>query len=319
MMISYNTQTAQPAARQAIVSEVRKWVLPVVTFVLVLVNQYLIPFDGGVATAIAASLIVLAGIPHGTLDVEIAASRVGRQKAGDKIKIISAYIAGAAGMAVLWAVSPPVSLILFLVLSIAHFGADWRTEGDGFFALTIGWALIAMPALSHPEAVASLFEILTGDRSGGTIAAILACTAVPALCGSLIFAAKAVKNEDQLNGFNVLACLVAAALLPPLVGFAVFFCGLHSPRHLAEAIHQSGSMPRGQKALRGVAVMALSLGIGAVLFGSFEPVSIDSGIVRTAFTLISILTVPHFILEQLSNRLSAEPTANSALQKQQCD
>jgi beta-carotene 15,15'-dioxygenase len=204
-------------------------------------------------------------------------------------------------------------------MSIVHFGADWRTEGDGFFALTIGWALIAMPALSHPEAVAAIFDTLTGDESGGVIAAILACTAVPAICGSLIFAAKAIKDKDALNGVNVIACLVAAALLPPLVGFAVYFCGLHSPRHLAEAIEQSGSMPRGEKALRVLAVAALSLGTGAILFGSYESVSIGSGIVRTAFVLISILTVPHFILEQLSDRLPRGPKNQLLMQKQQHD
>jgi beta-carotene 15,15'-dioxygenase len=293
---------AQPIAREAAFSDIQKWVLPLATVALILANQYFLPIDGWLATAIAASLIVVTGIPHGTLDVEIAASRFGRQKAGDKIKIIGGYIACAAVMATLWAVFPPLSLILFLILSIVHFGADWRTEGDGFYALTVGWALIAMPALSHPEAVAALFETLTGDQSGAVIAAILACTSIPAICGSLIFAAKAIKSEDQVNGINVISCLVAAALLPPLVGFAVFFCGLHSPRHLAEAIHQSGSMPRGEKAVRALAVMALSLGTGVLLFGLYEPISIDSGIIRTAFVLISILTVPHFILEQLSDR-----------------
>jgi beta-carotene 15,15'-dioxygenase len=108
-----------------------------------------------------------------------------------------------------------------------------------------------------------------------------------------------------LNGIDNLSCFVAAALLPPLAGFAIFFCGLHSPRHLAEAVRQAESMPHDEKLLRGAAVMALSLGAVALLFGIQRPISVDAGIVRTAFVLLSILTVPHFILEQLTDNSAA--------------
>jgi hypothetical protein len=56
--------------QSAAASGVRTWILPVVTALLVLANHYLLPIDGGVATAVAASFIVLTGIPHGTLDVD---------------------------------------------------------------------------------------------------------------------------------------------------------------------------------------------------------------------------------------------------------
>ena len=273
--------------------------MPLGTAAMVLADFHWGGLSGPTATAIAAALILLCGVPHGTLDVEIAAARFGRQGRGDKLKITAAYAGCAAAVAALWAILPSLALVVFLILSIIHFGADWRTGVDPFFAMMVGWALIAIPALAHPAQVATIFETLTGDGHGSTIAALLACTAVPALLGSVLFAFQRFKRAQIPGGVDVMCCLVAALVLPPLAGFAVFFCGLHSPRHLAEALRQSGPASNTSKAIVGGAVMALSCGAAALIFLADRTVPVDSGVIRTAFVLLSILTVPHFILEQM--------------------
>jgi len=64
----------------------------------------------------------------------------------------------------------------------------------------------------------------------------------------------------------VLACITAALFLPPLVAFAVFFCGLHSPRHMADALRETGDLSKLKKASIVAAVSALSLGLGVLMF-----------------------------------------------------
>ncbi len=280
-------------------ARIRGLLMPLGTAGLILADIYWGGLDGPTATAIASALILLCGIPHGTLDVEIAAIRFGRHGWGGKLKITAAYAGCAAAMAALWAILPSLALVVFLVFSIIHFGADWRTGVDPFFAIMVGWALIALPALAHPAQVATIFETLTGDGHGSTIAALLACTAIPALLGSLLFGFHSFKRTQNLIGLDVVCCLIAVVALPPLVGFAVFFCGLHSPRHLAEALRQSGPASNGRKAIIGGAVMALSCGAAVLIFLADRTAAVDSGVIRTAFVLLSILTVPHFILEQL--------------------
>ena len=279
--------------------QLRRWFMPLGTAVLMLAHFNLGGLNGSTATAIASALILLCGVPHGTLDVEIAAMRFRRHGRSGKLKITVAYVGCAAAMAALWAILPSLALVVFLILSIIHFGADWRTGVDPFFAMMVGWALIALPALAHQAQVAAIFETLTGDGHGGTIAALLACTAIPALLGSLLFGFQAFERAQSLSGLDVMCCLIAALVLPPLAGFAVFFCGLHSPRHLAEALRQSGPASNGTKAIIGGAVMALSFGATALIFFADRTASVDAGVIRTAFVLLSILTVPHFILEQL--------------------
>jgi beta-carotene 15,15'-dioxygenase len=272
-------------------------ILPAITFALILVDRYVAGMEKATATAIASLLILLIGIPHGTLDVEIALERFKRHGLSARLGAISVYILAALAMWAVWSVMPSLALISFLILSIVHFAFDWDGNGERFFATTVGWALISVPALAHPHAVASIFEMLTIDTNGSTIAALLACTAIPAFFGSVMFAAKAFECSDYANGINVLTCLAAAIVLPPLVGFAVFFCGLHSPRHLGEAIRNAGAASRLEKIVRASAVMALALAAAALLFISQKSISIDADVIRVAFVLLSILTVPHFILE----------------------
>jgi beta-carotene 15,15'-dioxygenase len=275
----------------------RLWILPFSAGCLILADALFVGMNSVQMTMVAALFIVIVGVPHGTLDVEIAATRFGKSNVSSKIAILAGYLACAAGMALCWMVAPAIALSLFLIISIVHFGLDWRGGADPFLAMMVGWALIALPALSHPQEVCDIFAILTGSPTGSTISALLACAAAPAALGSLVFAYWAFKNNERQNAVDVIACMVAAVFLPPLVAFAIFFCGLHSPRHMAEALRESAGISSAKKGVIIAAVFLLSLGLGVLLFMGQSDLQVESGVIRTAFMLISILTVPHFVLE----------------------
>jgi beta-carotene 15,15'-dioxygenase len=278
--------------------KLRLWALPILTVSLIFLH-FFVGLGTSHITMIAATAIVLAGIPHGTLDVEIAANRFGLSGLSEKLAIIVAYAGCALAMIFLWQNAPELALTGFLIISIIHFSADWRGGAEPFLAMMVGWALIALPSLSHPQAVAAIFEMLTGNQNGQTIAALLACSAVPATLGSLVFSYWTFKNGDNKSAADVISCLVAALFLPPLIAFAVFFCGLHSPRHMLDAMHETGAMSFTTKLAIIIAVTGLSVGLGALLFAGFETMQLDAAVIRTGFVLLSTLTVPHFILEHL--------------------
>jgi Brp/Blh family beta-carotene 15,15'-monooxygenase len=278
--------------------KLRLWALPILTAVLLILDA-----SAGLGTPqitmIAAMAIVLAGIPHGTLDVEIAAVRFGLSGRPKKLAIIAAYISCALAMILLWRHAPELALCGFLIISIVHFSADWRGGVDPFLAMMVGWALIALPALSHPYAVAAIFEMLTGNENGQTIAAILACASVPAALGSMVFAYWTFQQGDLKTAVDVMCCLIAALFLPPLIAFAVFFCGLHSPRHMKDALRETGGLSPTKKAAIIAVVTGLSVGMGALLFADYDASALDVAVIKTGFVLLSTLTVPHFILEHL--------------------
>jgi beta-carotene 15,15'-dioxygenase len=286
----------------------RLWALPILTLCLILLNQLGQGLDTATVTAIAALAILVAGIPHGTLDIEIAANRFGKSDRLSKLMITAAYIGCGALMLALWSSRPEIALVAFLVISIFHFGADWRGIVDPFLAAMVGWALIALPALSHPAQVAAIFDMLTGNQNGAMIAALLACTSVPATLGTFVFIYGVYRKGDMLFVVDVLSCIVAALLLPPLIAFSVFFCCLHSPRHMAEAIIEAGALSLAKKGLIIVMVFALSIGLGVLFFIEQDNAVLDVGVIRTAFVLLSTLTVPHFVLEQIMARKSEPST-----------
>lgn len=286
----------------AAVSVLRLCVLPAVTFGLVVVSLLYGPLSSAAFTAVCALAIAVFGVPHGTLDVEIAALRYGLVGRIDRLKIIAAYVACTAAIAGLWWLAPEFALCLFLFVSILHFSRDWYGAADPFLSLMVAWALVATPALTRPAEVAVIFDMLTGNQNGRIIADLLACACVPALLGCLTFAFWSFQNGAVQTGVEVLTCLVATLFLPPLLAFAVFFCGLHSPRHMADALQETGAISRTKKIAIIAAVFLLSAAGGVMLLAGQGQVPVETGIIRSALILISILTMPHFTLESLAWR-----------------
>lgn len=291
---SYNQPT-----EAAVTNPLRRWALPVLTAALVLTDLVLGPLNSMNWTALAALAIAVCGLPHGTLDVEIAALRFGAAGAVARLKILAIYLSCAALMALCWWQVRELALTLFLILSIIHFSQDWRGRAEPFLALLVAWTLVALPALTKPAEVAAIFNILTGNQHGSVIAAVLACATAPALVGSVVFVYWSYHNGDRQNAVDVVCCLVAALLLPPLLAFAIFFCGLHSPRHMAEALRETGAIPPWKRFAIIGSVFLLSVALGILLLIGQNHAEIGAGVIRSAFMLISILTVPHFLLEQV--------------------
>jgi beta-carotene 15,15'-dioxygenase len=279
--------------------KLRLWALPLITAILILIDQFGFGFNENQLTVAAALFIVIAGIPHGTLDVEIASKHFGHSTLSGKTAIIAAYLGVSVLMLLLWILLPEAAWVSFLVISIIHFGKDWRDGVDPFLAMMVGWALVSLPALSHPSGVGAIFEMLTGNSNGMIIAQLLACASVPAVLGSLVFAYWAYTQKDFKSAIEVVSCMIASIFLMPLVAFAIFFCGLHSPRHMAEAMRDTSSISPIKRAVVIAAVFALSIGMGVLFFLGQGNVAVDTGLIRTAFVLISTLTVPHFLLEHI--------------------
>jgi Brp/Blh family beta-carotene 15,15'-monooxygenase len=277
----------------------RLFALPAATMLLIIIDRFWAGMNSTHANMLAAVAIVLAGIPHGTLDVEIAAAHFGQKGIAGKAMIIASYLGCAAAMVLLWVLIPELALVSFLIISIVHFSRDWRGGVDPFLAMMVGWALVALPALASPDDVATIFAALTGNQNGAIIGALLGAASVPAALGSLVFAYWAFSHDDKQSALEVIACIAAALLLPPLIAFAVFFCGLHSPRHMANALRETGTLSFVKKAAIIAAVSALSLGLGVLMFLYQGDIPADMGVIRSAFVLISTLTVPHFILEHI--------------------
>lgn len=252
--------------------------------------------DGGAATAIACALLLLTGLPHGALDIELIAG----ERTGDTPSVhalVAVYLGLAAAMLVLWWMAPVLALVAFLLTAVVHFAEDWEEAGTPL-ALGTATALLCAPSLGHHAALAAVFVDLCGDPRAVLVADGLLMLAPVALCVALVCAGRQVTLGRVPHGVATVATLAAMTTLPPVVGFAVFFCALHSPRHLAEAwrtsVRRSGLPARSLAIVLTLTLAAL--GIAAALY-ALEPRDVwSASAVAAAFMTLSILTVPHMAL-----------------------
>ena len=158
---------------------------------------------------------------------------------------------------------------------------------------------IVLPVF-HSAEVSQLFIILAGPN------AILLMDALsPALMiwlvATFIYASVGLASRQYgaaLFELSVLAFLVW--LLPPLAGFAVYFCAVHSRRHFtsiwtAMQMYISRRFILFSGGILTLASWAMGAGlyIGQTSSGNF---SADEAFIRTVFILLASLTVPHMLL-----------------------
>ena len=278
----------------------RLWPLAIIAGAVFCSGVIFPAIDSSLMATAAAVAILLIGIPHGTLDIEIAVMRLSRSDARTRSVVLATYLACAGTMAICWLVAPALALALFLAVSIVHFGRDWRGGAPPLLATMVGAATIGLPALAHPAEVAAIFNLLAGDRGGSMLTALLAAAAIPSAVGAVVYVWMAWSAGYIRRAVEAAITIAAAILLPPPVGFAVFFCLLHAPRHMADALRETAALSSSKQAAIIAAVSALSLAGGVLLFLAHPDGATEPGVVRTAFMLIAILTMPHFALEQLN-------------------
>ena len=245
--------------------------------------------DGTAATIAACLAIAVFGLPHGTFDLALL-RREGNQ---GRLAVLGLYLVCAAAMALLWRVHPVAALVVFLVIATVHFAEDWQGTGSAFLSFGIALALIAAPALLHLETLQQIIVALTGSSDAALIGDLLLTLAPIALAVAVAGSIALVQNGEPATAAGVVCSVTALMLLPPALGFALFFCLFHSPRHFSAALNDLGWSRAGQWLPVVVPLTLAALAIVAALFQAGEQTGLALRSVGAIFTALSILTVPH--------------------------
>lgn len=255
-----------------------------------------------VQTAVIAVLVAVLGVPHGALD-PVVARRVGlwRTPAG-LAGFTLGYLAVSVAVVGIWFVAPVLSLLTFLVISAAHFGGDWNADRPWPLRLLAGAGLLSLPALADRDAVADIYMVLAGERASdiATVQSLIA----PALLVGMIAAAVTAARRRPHEGIELALAALLALTTPPLVFFIVYFCLLHSARHLREGFRdERGTLPtRATVAIViGATAAPLLVALG-VLAATTQPGALDDQLLQVVFIGLAALTVPHMIVVTLGDR-----------------
>lgn len=247
--------------------------------------------------ATISALLLIFGLPHGSFDLALLRrSGPSSRLSHSRLAIVLLYIGCAALMYLVWRLGPVLALASFLILAMAHFAEDWHDCGSGFLATGVAAAIVTAPALLHRDAVADLFVLLTGQSSAAVLADFMLLVAPTAGAVALVGLVVAWQAGRQTLAISAGCALAVTLMLPPVPGFALFFCLVHSPMQFR---HHTDSL--GLRGFRqwGPVVVPLSLGglgVAVAILVLNGNSALATGIFASSFMTLSILTVPHMLV-----------------------
>jgi Brp/Blh family beta-carotene 15,15'-monooxygenase len=277
--------------------------LPAQRIQVVATISLLVAAAGGVdlhtdmVTGACCLLILLLGLPHGAIDITtlLEVGRSGRQQ----LQAIGLYLMAGSAMALVWWLAPDFALALFMVIAIVHFSEDWREIQSPFLAHGTALGFLVAPGVLHRAEIGLLFKTLAGADGSGLLGSVMTLVTPIALTCIVVTLSMLLANGRRETAVTGLVALFGLLLLPPVLGFTLFFCLLHSPRHFAAALGTDADAAWQTWKTPIVLTTTAALGLALILFWLVRSPSISDGLIRTSFMTLSMLTVPHMLLPKI--------------------
>ena len=253
------------------------------------------------ASLVALAFVVVIGLPHGAFDGAIARHLGYARTLGGSIKFVTVYLGLAAVVVAFWVWQPGLALALFLLISALHFGSGDATAASGIaravqIAAHGGVAVFGI-SLFHLQQVTPLYAALT---HGDVMLAVMLTEffplfIMPVAALYLVVAVRDAALRPRLVELALLCLLFS--VVPPLVGFALYFCVIHTGRHLRHIWDRvrSDVTPRHILWQAGLFTLASWAG-GAIMLLWLDSGNISQDLLQVIFIGLAALTVPHMML-----------------------
>lgn len=260
-----------------------------------------VSLDAPNLTTATCAAILLFGLPHGAFDLAL----INRAYRDQRLSVVAPlYLICTATMFALWQAAPAIALLIFFGLSIIHFAEDWTGRMPPFLAHGTATALVSAPALLHHKTISSLFALLIGDAMSGIFAEVAILIAPVSLAIAAVSTVTLWLDGHRGHAVATALALCSMIILPPVIGFALFFCLMHSPAQFAAA-QDALDWQRTHQWLPVIAPLTCAaLGIAAFVFATLGTVALTDAMIGTAFITLSILTLPHLIVPMIVARLA---------------
>ena len=251
--------------------------------------------DAQAQLVVLSPVILLLGVPHGALDIVFVRQLAGVRSALGWSLFTAAYVAAAASVVASWWFAPGFFLAAFLLVSVLHFSGDPEGETPVLFRMLYGGAVIFCPMTLHAVEVSQLFAALAGAPAAQSIMAALQWAAWPWVA-AIGLAAIAGARRDLARSVELVSLTALLIFTPPLIGFTIFFCGMHSARHVLRTRDYSnaGTLLH----LLRIAGWPMLLTVSGVFiaWSLSDGKPLDMRLVQLLFVGLAALTVPHMIV-----------------------
>ena len=271
-----------------------------------------------ISPIICLFLILSIGISHGSLDNLKGKKLFQIFGISNFFIFYLSYVLIALLIIILWIIIPYISLMIFLVVASYHFGKEDTQfliiENSYYNQLLFflkGSLIVFAPLYFHFDETISIFKLLLIDDEAfynflnfvETNNILLYGIILSTLSNILLFS-----KHFELKKFTIFldyfSIIIINYYFSPLAAFTIYFCFLHSIRHIISLMSEldSNDLRNGfkiftKKALPLTILTAIFCLIGLYLLNNTY--NFDSSIVKVIFIGLASLTFPHILLEYL--------------------
>ena len=245
--------------------------------------------------------VVFIGLPHGAMDGALAVHFGWLGRPYKAALFLLSYVGLAALVVVAWALAPVFSFIGFLAISAYHFGrGDATTIIPGRHvveSMARGGLVIAGISQFHRAEVNEVFLTVVGADTTWIWLFLDGLTVLTVGCivEALVFKERQKRQRFalEMGGLSLLFFAV-----PPLAGFAVYFCLVHSLRHFASMRWILQSTVSNLRITQTTVVFSLlTWAVGLlVLAQQSASIGVEPALLKVVFIGLAALTVPHMLL-----------------------
>ena len=240
------------------------------------------------------ALVVVLGVPHGALDPIFARRLYAVRSFAAWLAFVVLYVGLGILVIVFWVLAPSWFLVTFLIASAAHFSGD-PVPGTHWAARVLyGGSVIVLPVLLHANDMTQLFSFLVGTAAADRFVSALIFLAWPWVTG-IVLVLTFTWRRNRLTALEIASSSLLAIAAPPLIGFAVFFCAMHSARHTLRTKHYAG-LPTHQLLLTSVIPTVAVVAAGMLTWTFVQSAPLDMRIVQFVVIGLAALTAPHMLL-----------------------
>jgi Brp/Blh family beta-carotene 15,15'-monooxygenase len=302
-------------------------------FMLLLFQQYILPFNNSAQFIIFLSGILLLGVPHGAADLLVATQNANsNKKLFSKVRFLAVYISRLFGFAATLWFFPLAGNLLFILFAAYHFGETdlyqfkTNTVSGKAFVIFYGLLILSVILLHHFEEVKPLFQLFSAGKENAVFIEWLDTNRylVISVSGILFFTTTFIyflKNSHagtiDKGQFLIRFAVILLILfnLPMLLGFTFYFVVWHSVLSLNNITTylRKNNLYTLNSIKNEIILYSVLAIVGIALFGLTGFMFINSSaMVGYLFLGLAVLTAPHMqIMHDMYNSLrQIQPAAN---------
>jgi Brp/Blh family beta-carotene 15,15'-monooxygenase len=244
-------------------------------------------------------IITFFGVPHGALDTLFAKKAFALNSIKKWLQFVSVYLSLSIGVLIFWMVLPTFFFILFLCFSAIHFSDDLGSINPKLLGTLYGFNIITLPSILHSNELAKLYGYLIDyGHAVEIVNVMMPFSIVFAALTILITVVISLKKYpiEQRHIWEIVAVSVLMLLAEPLLAFTIYFCFMHSARHVLRAKFYFVEYSNTALLITLIVPTLIVLLFCAGFFQLLPIEKFNENLIKVTFATLAALTFPHAFL-----------------------